>query len=386
MQFHKGPRRHAALIALLAAMLASGPGDAQTSPKFTLTVTPLGVAAGEKMIPVEATAGVNVTLKNESGGALSKVTLTAKLNGVKFVPEGDWKADGDNAVLEIASVNPNEEVTKRLTLRVEMAPMPPGKRAEIIIEAKLGDVSTSASVKFPVGDCAAAFQAELTRLRIDTISEVWPMADEMRKPDTKLPRMRQFRIGMRKNNDLATIDRLAAGYQARLLAHYDFFSEGVRYTARRWADELKAFAGQETNPGICAVNEGMLQGIRKTINYVTVRLEPQIKAHARAMESLRKHFDAEPGDDLKKIALRVAEAAGVKFESEPATTLELIVRAKDSLKDVKLTDEQLDNLSLLESAAWVEAQAMRSKKLNDLIEGSINGIGEAQKKSCVCAY
>jgi hypothetical protein len=386
MQFCNVLRRHAASIMLLATALASSPANAQTSPKIALTVTPLGAAAGEKMIPVEATVGVNVNFKNDSGVALSNVRFTAKLNGVKLVPEGDWKADGDNAVLEIASINPNEEISRRLNLRVEMAPMPPGKQAGVIVETKAGEVSASASIKFPVGDCAAAFQAELTKLRINTISEVWPTADDMRKPDTKLPRTRLFRASVRRNNDLAMIDRLAAGYQARLLAHYDFFSEGVRYTARRWADELKAFAGQETNPGICAVNSEMLQGIRKTINYVTVRLEPQIKAHARAMDALRKHFNAEPGDDLKKIALRTAEAAGAKFDNEPANTLELIVRAKDSLKDVKLTDEQLDNLSLLESAAWVEAQAMRSKKLNDLIEGSVNGIGEAQKKTCVCAF
>lgn len=371
---------------LLAAALLSGGANAQSSPKFALTVTPLGAAGGEKMIPVEAAFSVNVTFKNDGGAALSKILLIAKLNGVKLVPEEDWKADGDNAIFEIASIGPNEEITKRLTLRVSMAPMPPGKQAEVIVEAKAGEVSSTASTKIPVGDCAAAFQADLTRLRISTISEVWPTADEMRKPDTKLPRTRLFRIGMRKNNDLATIDRLAAGYQARLLAHYDFFSQGVRYTARRWADELKAFAGQEANPGICAVNNEMLQGIRKTINYVTVRLDPQIKAYARAMEALRKHFNAEPDDELKKIALRTAEAAGVKFDTEPATTLELLVRAKDLLKDVKLTDEQLDNLSLLESAGWVEAQAMRSKKLNDLIEGSISGIGEAQKKNCVCAF
>ena len=189
-----------------------------------------------------------------------------------------------------------------------------------------------------------------------------------------------------RRGDLANLDRLAAGYQARLLAHYDFFSEGVRYTTRRWSDELKAFTGQDANPGLCAVNKEMLEGVRKTINYVTARLEPQIKAYTRGMELLRKQFNAEESDDLKKIALRTAEAAGAKFENTPATTFEILARAKDLLKDAKLTEEQLDNLSLIESAAWVEAQAMRSKKLNDLIEGSITGIGEAQKKNCLCAY
>lgn len=382
MHFRNAARLCAALVLFSAAAFGA---QAQNTSKLSLTATPLGAAAGEKLVPVSAIAGIDVTLKNESSETLSAVVLKAKLNGVKLSPQDDWKADGDNAVLEIASIKPNEEITRRLNVRVEMAPLPPGRQAEVAIEAKAGEASASAAVKFPVGDCAAAFQAELTKLRISTISEIWPTADNMRKPDTTLSRTRYFPVRMRRG-DLANIDRLAAGYQARLLAHYDFFSEGVRYTARRWSDELRAFAGQEPNPGICAVNDEMVQGIRKTINYVTARLDPQIKAHARGMELLRKHFNAEADDDLKKIALRTAEAAGAKFESAPVTTLDAIARAKGLLKDIKLTEEQIDNLSLLESAAWVEAQAMRSKKLSDLIEGSITGISEAQKKSCVCAF
>ena len=384
MQVRSAARLRAVTLLFAAAMFC-GTAQAQSASKLVLTVTPLGAAAADKAIPVSATVGVNITLKNESSEPLSKVLLTAKLNGAKLTPESDWKADGDNAVLEILSIKPNEDVTRRLNLRVEMAPLPPGRQSDVTIEAKVGEATVSASTKFPVADCASAFQADMTRLRITTISEIWPTADEMRKPDASLPRTRYFQVRMRRG-DLANLDRLAAGYQARLLAHYDFFSEGVRYTARRWSDELKAFAGQEPNPGICAVNDEMIQGVRKTISYVTARLDPQIKAYARGMELLRKQFNAEDGDDLKKISLRTAEAAGAKFENTPATTFEVLARAKDLLKDVKLTEEQIDNLSLLESAAWVEAQAMRSKKLNDLIEGSINGIGDAQKKNCVCAF
>jgi len=267
-----------------------------------------------------------------------------------------------------------------------MAPLPPGKQAEVIVEAKAGEASVNASTKFPVGDCASAFQAELTKLRISTISEVWPTADDMRKPDTTLPRVRLFRIGMRKSNDLATLDRIAAGYQGRMLSQHDFFSEGVRYTARRWADELRAFAGQEPNPGICAVNKEMIDGIRKTINYVTVRLDPPLKAYTRAMDQIRKALNAGENDDLAKIALKAAEDAGARIENPPTNVFKILELARDGLKDAKPTAEQLDNLSLVESVAWIEAQAMRSKKLSDLIENSITGITEAQKKTCVCAF
>jgi hypothetical protein len=385
MQFGNAARLCAASILLVAALIFSGAADAQGSRKFTLTVTPTGAAAGDKMIPVAATVGVNILLKNESSEPLSKILLTAKLNGVKLVPEGGWKADGDNAVLEIASLGANEEISRRLNLRVEMAPLPPGKQAEVSVEAKVGEANVSASTKFPIGDCAAAFQADLTRLRISTIPDVWPTADEMRKPDTTLPRVRYFRVAMRRG-DLANFDRLAAGYQARLLSNYDFFTEGVRYTSRRWSDELKAFAGQDANPGLCAVNKEMVEGIRKTINYVSARLEPPMKAYARAMEQLRKMLNAAENDDLQKIALRTAADAGAKIENPPASVFKILEQTRDLLKDTKPTVEQLDNLSLVETVAWIEAQAMRSKKLHDLIENSITGITEAQKKNCVCAF
>ncbi len=244
----------------------------------------------------------------------------------------------------------------------------------------------NATTRFPVGDCAAAFQAELTKLRISTISEIWPTAENMRKPDTTLPRIRYFRVGMRKNRDLAILDRLAAGYQARLLADYEFFREGVRYTARRWSDELKSFAGQEPNPGICAANDEMIAGIRKTIAYVTARIEPPQKAYGRAMDLLRSALGAGPGEDLRAIALRAAEQAGAKVENPPDSVFRILEHTRDLLKDAKPTAEQLDNLSLVETVAWIEAQALRARNLSDLIENSITGITEAQKKTCVCAF
>jgi hypothetical protein len=384
MSFRLAPRRGIALAILFAALFFTEAAPAQNA-KLFLQAAPLGLAAKDKPIPATATVGIKVTIRNESSEPISNVVIAAKLNGAKLATDVSWKSDGDDAKLELPALGPNEEVSYILNLNVEIAPLPPGKQAEVLLEAKAGGVTANASVKFLVADCAAAFQADLTRLRIEKISEIWPAADDMRKPDISLPRTRFFQVRMRRG-DLANLDRLAAGYQARLLSHYDFFSEGVRYTARRWSDELRSFAGQEPNPGICAVNSEMYEGIRKTIHYVTARLEPPMKAYERGIDLLRKHFNADGNDDLKKIALRTAEAAGAKFDDAPATTFAILARAKELLKDVKLTEEQLDNLSLIESAAWVEAQAMRSKKLYDLIDGSITGIAEAQKKNCICAF
>lgn len=382
MHFRNAARLCAALPFLLFLLF---PATAQNAAKLEVQLKPHGAAAAEKPIPVAAEMTIDVTVRNTGSDTLRKVLLTARLATLKLAQDSKWKADGENAVLEIETIKPNETINQPLTLRIEMAPLPPGKQVEVSIDAKTAAAQASATTKFPVADCASAFQADLTRIRIDQISEIWPVADSLRKQDTSLPRGRFFRVVPRRG-ELGNIDRIAAGYQARLLADYSFTDQGVRYTVRRWSDELKAFAGQEPNPGICAVNDQMIQGIRKTINYAAVRLDPPQKAFARAMDQIRRALNAGERDDLRFIALRIAEEAGIKPQDPANTTLKLIEQLRDATKDKKLTDAQFDILSLVESAAWIEAQALRSKKLSDLIDGTINGIAEAQKKNCICAF
>ncbi len=384
------PRLHTLVRVCAASTIASlvflSAAEAQT-PKLTIKAAPVGIAAKEKaIIPVSAVVTIDVVIKNDGSEPLSNVILTTKLNGVKFRQAGsEWKADGDEAKLEIAQIKASEEITKRLYVRVDMAPLPPGKNATVAIVAKSGEFTTNAETSFLTADCASAFQAALTRVRLGPLENVWAFADDYRKPNTTLPRTRIFRVGLRKG-DFANFERLAAGYQARLTADHDFFREGVRYTTARWSNELKAFAGQEPNPGICALNQSMIGGIRQTIAYVTTRLEPPQKAFTRALDLLRKQTGAKDDDDLPAIALRAAEAAGAKLENPPGTTFLILERTKEALKDQKPNDEQIDNLSLIETAGWLEAQSLRAKKLSDVIEGTITGIVDAQKQNCVCAF
>jgi hypothetical protein len=373
--------------AIVLQTFPNSAAQAQSAAKFTLKASPLGAAAKEKAaIPVTGVVVIEVAVRNEGSEPVSNVALTAKLNGVKlYHTSGDWAADGDDAKLEIAALKPNEEVTKRLYVLVAIAPLPPGKDALIAIEAKSGEFSVKTETKFAIADCASAFQAALTRVRLGPLDNVWPFADDYRKPDTTLSRTRLFRTGTR-NRDFVNFERLAAGYQARLTADHDFFREGVRYTTARWSNELKAFTGQEANPGLCAINQSMTDGIRKTIAYVSTRLEPPQKAYARAIELLRKQLNGNDGDDLPKLALRAAEAAGAKLDNPPGTTFLILERTKEALKDKRPSDEQIENLSLVETVAWLEAQALRAKKLSDVIEGTITGISNAHKENCVCAF
>jgi hypothetical protein len=389
-KFMPSIRRHVLALVCAAIVLPvflSGTLEAQTSAKLTLKATALGAAAKEKAIlPVTAVAVIEITVRNDSSEAVSNVALAAKLNGVTlYQASSDWTPNGDDAKLDIAQIKPNEEITRRLYVLVAMAPLPPGKQASVAIEAKSGEFNVKTETSFAIADCASAFQAALTRVRLGPLDNVWAFADDYRKPNTALSRTRLFRTGTR-NRDFANFERLAAGYQARLTADHDFFREGVRYTTARWSNELKAFAGQEPNPGICALNQSMIGGIRQTIAYVSTRLEPPQKAFARALDLLRKQTDAKDDDDLPKIALQAAEAAGAKLDNPPGTTFLILERTKEALKDQRPSAEQLENLSLVETVAWLEAQALRAKKLSDAIEGTITGISQAHKENCVCAF
>lgn len=385
MHFRNAARVCAALLLSLCVSPTSLFAQTQSEPGLEVILTPLGAATGDKPLPVAADIEIDVKVKNTGSAALTKVALRAKLGGLKLSPDSEWQAQGDDAVIEIGGLAANGEVTRRLALRVEMAPLPPGRPAKLTVEAAAENIAREASVTVRIGDCAAAFQADLTRLRIERISEIWPTADGLRKQDTLLPRGRLFRIPARRG-EFTTLHRIAAGYQARRLSDASFMDQGVRYTVRRWSDEMKAFAGQEPNPGICAVNDQMLQGIRRTIHYAAVRLEPPQKAFGRAIEQLRKELKAGDGDTLRAIALRSLEEAGAKIENPAKDTLQLLAQGKEFLKDRKLSDAQLDDLALLESVAWIEAQALRSKSLSVLIDGTIEGIAIAREKNCVCAF
>lgn len=352
--------------------------------KLSVTATPLGAAAKEKMLPVSAVAAINLVIKNEGTEPVSKVVVIAKLDGVKLEPSGEWKADGDEIKLEIPEIKAAQELTRRLHVRVDAAPLPPGRKAEITFEVRGGDAIARAQTAISIADCATAFHAQLTRVRIDVVENVRKLAEEVRKPDASLPRTRIFRVAARKG-DLATLERLAAGVMARGAGIPELGREGMRYTVARWTNELRAYTGQEPNPGLCAGNYYLVAGYRQNIIPITQLTDAPKKAAARALALVRKTLDAKDDEDLSKIALRVAETANVKIENAPATTLALLERIRDELKE-KSADEQIEKLSLIETAAWLQAGAAHAAKLSNAIERTIDGMTQAQKQTCVCAY
>lgn len=380
------PARTAILAVTFALLPLAAFAQAPAPAKLSVTVTPLGAAASDKPLPVTAEVEVDIKIRNDGETSAANVTVTVKLDGVKAGNEDGWTPDGDDLKLEIPSIKAGGEITRRLGLTVAMAPMPPGRKAEITAEVRSGDITVQDSAGFRTADCAAAFHAELTRVRIGPLDRIRTLADAYRVRDAALPRKRFFPAAKRKG-DLATLERLAAVYMARATADPEFRSEGMRYTVVRWTNELRAYTGQEPNPGLCATStEHMIAGIRRTIVPITSRLDPPQKAALRALGQLRKTTGAKEDETTREIALRIAEAAGAKIENPPTETLATLEAIANALKDKTATDEQRDQLSLSETVAWIEAQAARAKRFSEAIEGTITGIGDAQKANCICAF
>lgn len=355
------------------------------SPKLSVMLTPLGAAAKEKMLPVTAVAGIDIVVKNEGADSAFKITLTAKLDGLELVGPAGWKADGDAIKLEIPEIKAAGQITRRLNLRVAAAPLPPGRTAEIAVEIRSGGTNAQAQTKIAIADCATAFHAQLTRVRVGPLEDVRRLADEIRKPDAALPRGRLFRAAARKG-DLASLERLATLAAARGTADPEFSREGMRYTVVRWTNELRGYTGQDPNPGLCAGNYYLVAGYRQNILPITQRTEAARKASARALALLRRATNSKDDETLPQIAARVAEAAGVKIDNPPAATIALLARVKEQLKDKTLSSEQSDQLALVETVAWLDAAGGRAGKLADAINRTIDGMTDAQKQTCVCAF
>lgn len=379
------PAHFRALAAAILFSVSSAVLAQTTGGTLSVSFVPRGAAAKEKAIPVAGVAGGDIVVKNDGDKPLTKVRLLAKLDLLALANKGEWKAEGEDYVLEIPEIKAKSEIKIPLSLRVEAAPLPPGRKAQIVIEAKSGDVTAQAQGGLQVADCATAFHAELTRIRIGPLAEIRTIADDYRKPDLTLPRGRFFRVVPRKG-DLGNLDRIAAGYQARMTANPEFGSEGMRYTIARWTNELRDYTGQEVNPGLCAGNYYMISGIRQTISPVTGRLDAPRKAAERALNLLRKETSAKDDEDLVKIALRVAENAGAKIENPPATAFAILERARDLLKDKPLPEDQLALLSLVETVAWIDAAGTRADKFAGAIENTIKGFSDAQHATCTCAF
>ena len=110
-------------------------------------------------------------------------------------------------------------------------------------------------------------------------------------------------------------------------------------------------------------------------------------AAASALELARKAADAEPGEDIVRVAQRAIDKAGLTATNPTSSALTALSAARSSLDpDRKLAPEALEAVSVAETAAVLDAAAARVERFSAAIDAMLSAIGDAARETCVCAY
>lgn len=349
---------------------------------------PLGIAAGGKPLPPGATATLNVIVHNGRPDTLARIVLTARADGFKPEPTSAWRIEGDSLVADLVRVGPGATYERRLVLLVDRAAHFPGATSRIAIEARTENGPTaSAELILRTADCAGAFHARISTLRIGAIQTAKNEADAIRKSDPAWPRSRSFPATGARSGPIANTERLAAYFLAQGGADTELGRDPLRFNIVRWASDLTAYSAQAMNPALCSGTEQLVVRFRDTIAPTSRRIEATRAAALSALEAARKASGAEPGEDLAHIVRRVIEKAGLKVSDEAVSPLAALSAARASLDSENKPDAaQLETLSLAETAAVLTEAAKRVEKLSGSIDATLAAIASAAKETCVCAY
>ncbi len=248
---------------------AQAPGPAAKN--LAVSVTPLGAAAKERPLPVGALPSLRIGVRNTGIGALAKIVLTARFEGMKAENPPGWRPQGGALMLEIPRLGAGEQTERLLKLRV-VAPTP-DMTNRVSIEARSEDGAVAAGeANLRIADCVGAYRNKLSALRTGVLQAVRDAAEAMRKPDPALPNARLFPATGVKTGNVAVAERFAAAFARYGGADPEMSSENSSFTIQRWTSELSAYAGQEANPGLCAGNYYMVAGQREGILPITRRL------------------------------------------------------------------------------------------------------------------
>ncbi len=370
------------------AFAASGFAQNRSSPGLSVTATPQGAAAKERPLPVGAPVTLKVTLKNETREAIGPVKLSAQFDGMKLENQPDWSADASGKALsEIAKIEAGASSEKLLRLRIEKAPFPASKSA-ISIEAAAGEkLRAAATVNINAADCVGAFREKLSVLRSGVLQNVRDAADAMRRPDNALPGSRIFPATNARRSDLLNAERLAAALSARGAADAQMSTEWMRFLITRWVSEMTNYSQQTSNPGMCANNYYQIAGQREGLSPVTKRLDAFREGAANALTAARFSGKDAVAADARELVLRLAKSAEIEGVDDSASIFTMLSAIRTSLaRGNKLEKEQLETLSLAETAAWLGETDKRGQALTDAIEKVFGTIAELHKQNCICAF
>jgi hypothetical protein len=374
---------HFRIAAIVAFALASGPTLGQT---IEVAVMANGGATKAQPLPVGATPVFTVTLRNGASGTAGPIKLVANLAGLTLVAGQGWRVEGGDGVAEVAGIAPGERVERTLPLKVDRAPLQAEERL-VRVEARWADGKTAAGeIKLQIADCVGAYRERLATLRTSLVQKVRDAAEETRRPDPALPGSRLFAPTGARGNELRNAERLAASFAARRGGDAEMATEWFRFMIARWISELNAYASQGYNPGLCANNYYQIAGYRQGLLPITKRIETIRAAALDAAKAAREATGAEEGDNLAGLALRATQnspAESLGGQKDPFSALAAANAAW--LRERKLSAEELQRLSLIETAAWLDAADRRAQTLAQAIDTVLSNLASAQKESCICS-
>lgn len=380
------------LFALFCALLlydvaAFTPFAYAQQPKLTVTLTPEGSAAKDRPLPVGATAGLKITLRNETRETAGPVSLRASFPNPQVDGQPELAIEGESLSGEIAKIDPGASIERNIRVRILRAPFPAAKSG-ITIEARAGDrVSGSARTEILIADCVGSYREKLNVLRSGILNEVRDAAEAMRRPDPALPGGRIFPMTNARKGELMTAERLSMPLAGRQAADLQMTTEWMRFLISRWISELTNFSNQPSNPGMCASNYYQIAGYREGLQPVTKRLDGFRDSAQHALAAARTSVNDSGTSSAHSVVLKIADTAGVEGTDPNASVFALLASIRGALaRGTKLEHAQMEALSLAETAAWLEETSKRGQALSDAIEKVLGTIGRVHKEACICAF
>jgi hypothetical protein len=372
-------------ILVVAALENAG---AQT---LEVTAVPVGSAAKGLPLPVGATPGVAIAVRNAGTRAVGPVTVSVKPEGLAAPATPAWRPEGGGLSQEIARIAAGERVERLLRLKVERATPQPAKQ-RLRAEARLpGGESVSAELELTVADCVGAYREKLTVLRGGLLQNVRDMATALHRPDLTLPAGRLFPSTGARAGELANAERLAGAFAARHGGDPQMATEWFQFLILRLASELTAYSNQSPAPGLCANNYYQVAGYRQGLLPISNRIDAVHLAAERALAAAREATKAETSDeDLAMLVRRATAGLATNAnggETSAPTPLAALAAARGVLTSATKTDpDMLRALSLVETAAWLAETDRRGQALTRAVDEVLAAIGTAHKESCVCAF
>jgi hypothetical protein len=371
-----------ACVSAAWALCAAGPVSGQS---LEVRVSPLGSAAKERPLPVGATPRISVEVRNGGGRASGAIVLTVRGEGVSAAAGPDWRSESGALVAEMPGLAPGARAERTIRLKVDRAPVSATK-AQVRVEARgSAGANGTGEAELTVADCVGAYREKLAALRGDLLNPVRDAAETLRRPDATLPIGRQYpATGVRKG-ELLDAERFAAAFAAFGGGDPQMATEWFRFLVQRFASEINAYASQAANPGMCASNYYQIAGYRQGLTPITNRIDAVRAASRNAIGAARTALKADPDDELAVLIRRAVGDAGESVVASALTPLAALAAVRAIAAQGRSKDE-LQALSLSETAAWLAETDRRGQALKQAIDRALQRIADAHRETCVCAF